>query len=254
MNVPAWKFARKPRPEARVRQGSRVYAIGDIHGRLDLLEQIHYMLARDVADAPKDSHVEIVYLGDYIDRGPKSREVIDFLLAQHIAGTQRVMLLGNHEQALLSFLDKPENGAGWIYFGGDATLASYGIAIDPMAPRSKELLASYAGTLKRAMPPEHLDFLKGLTLRHENGDYLFVHAGVDPKRPLDQQDEADLLWIRDAFTDSVKFFGKVVVHGHTIASEPVVRSNRIGVDTGAYVSGHLTCLVLEGSERRFLAT
>ena len=254
MNVTAWKFARKQRPAAAVRPGSRVYAIGDIHGRLDLLERLHDTIEQELFAAPGTPEIEVVYLGDYVDRGPDSKAVIDLLLRNRLADAKIITLLGNHEQALLAFLEKPESGAGWIYYGGDATLASYGISIDPMAPRSKELLASYAERLRRAMPAEHLEFLKALALRHENGDYLFVHAGVDPKRPLDQQDKLDLIWIREAFTESAKFCGKVVVHGHTITAEPVVRANRIGIDTGAYVSGRLTCLVLEGTERRFLTT
>jgi serine/threonine protein phosphatase 1 len=254
MNVSAWKFAKKQRLAAAVRPGSRVYAIGDIHGRLDLLERLHDMITQEISRAPRTLRIEVVYLGDYIDRGPDSKAVVDLLLRGRLAGAEIITLLGNHEQALLAFLEKPESGSAWIYYGGDATLASYGINVDPMAPRSKELLTSYAERLQRALPAEHLEFLKALALRYENGDYLFVHAGVDPKRPLDQQDKLDLIWIREAFTDSAKFCGKVVVHGHTITADPVVRPNRIGIDTGAYVSGRLTCLVLEGTEQRFLTT
>jgi serine/threonine protein phosphatase 1 len=196
----------------------------------------------------------IIYLGDYVDRGPDSRGVLDLVVRHRFDRVEAVHLLGNHEQSLLGFLEKPETGASWMYYGGDATLASYGIAVDPMAPRTKELLTGFAQALKQAMPAEHLAFLQSLALSYENGDYLFVHAGIDPKRPLDKQDKQDLIWIRDGFTGSAKFHGKVVVHGHTIAAEPVIRPNRIGIDTGAYVSGKLTCLVLEGAERRFLTT
>jgi serine/threonine protein phosphatase 1 len=254
MNVLAWKFARKQRPEPSVRAGTRTYAIGDIHGRADLLARLHDMITREIASTPDSLRVEVVYLGDYVDRGTDSRTVLDLLIGHPIENAETVTLLGNHEQAMLTFLEKPEGGASWIYYGGDATLASYGIAVDPMAPRTKELLISCAEKLKQAIPTEHLAFLSALKLTHENGDYLFAHAGIDPKRPLDQQDKLDIIWIREAFTESAKFCGKIVVHGHTIAAEPVVRANRIGIDTGAYISGRLTCLVLEGTKRRFLTT
>ena len=254
MNVLAWNRARRAHTLPSVLPRTRAYAIGDIHGRRDLLVRLHETIMAEIVRVPLETQIQIVYLGDYVDRGPESRQVINALLATRIPGVETVHLLGNHEQALLDFLSKPETGPGWLFYGGDATLASYGITVHPMAPRTPDLLARLARALTDAMPAEHLAFLNGLSLSHENGDYFFVHAGIDPKRPLDRQDPQDLIWIRDGFTNSNRYHGKVVVHGHTIAPEPVMRPNRIGIDTGAYVSGKLTCLVLEGTECRFLTT
>lgn len=250
----AWPFVKKPRTAPAVRPGTRTYAIGDIHGRSDLLMRLHDAIAREIAAAPRGLTIQVVYLGDYIDRGPDSRGVLQLLTHAPLRGTDSVFLLGNHERGLLQFLEKPETGASWLYYGGDAMLTSYGIAVDPMAPRSTDRLTALATALKAALPPDHLAFLHRLKLKHENGDYLFVHAGIDPKRPLERQDEQALLWIREPFTTSSRSFGKVVVHGHSITTAPIVRPNRIGIDTGAYVSGRLTCLVLECDRQRFLST
>ena len=254
MNVLAWSRANNACEQPSVKPGTRTYAIGDVHGRRDLLGRMHEVIAADIRGAPSDLSIQLVYLGDYVDRGAESRQVLDELLAGPFAEAQTVHLMGNHEQSLLAFLDKPETGAGWLYYGGDATLASYGIAVDPMAPRTTELLSHLARELTATMPAEHVSFLQDLALSHANGDYFFVHAGIDPKRPLDEQEPQDLMWIRDTFINSQNFHGKVVVHVHTIAPEPVVRRNRIGIDTGAYISGKLTCLVLEDTKRWFLTT
>jgi len=138
-------------------------------------------------------------------------------------------------------------------YGGDATVYSYGVRVpDTVSPG--ERMVHIQEQLREAVPPRHVDFLDGLELSREVGDYLFVHAGVRPRRSLERQDADDLMWIRDEFLESEDDFGKVVVHGHTVCQDPEVRSNRIGIDTGAYISGVLTCLVLEGESRRFLAT
>jgi len=241
-------FARSRR--ARAPAGSRVYAIGDIHGRADLLAALHRMIRDDAAGRPVSRRVA-VYVGDYIDRGPDSRAVIDLLLDAPLAGFESVHLLGNHEAFLLDFLDDAAIGPDWLFNGGAETLASYGVESpwpfgDPLDRMQTEF--------RRRLPARHLTFLRGLRLSHVEGDYLFVHAGVRPGVPLDRQARDDLLWIRDEFLDSGTDLGKVVVHGHSIAHEPEQRANRIGIDTGAYMTGRLTCLVLEGADRRFLAT
>lgn len=241
-------FARSRRAQAPA--GSRVYAVGDIHGRADLLAALHRMIGDDAAARPVSRRV-VVYVGDYIDRGPDSRAVIDILLDAPLAGFASVHLLGNHEAFLLDFLDDSAVGPDWLFNGGAETLASYGVESpwpfgDPPDRMQTEL--------RRRLPARHLTFLRDLRLSHVEGDYLFVHAGVRPGVPLDRQARRDLLWIRGEFLDSDADLGKVVVHGHSIADEPEQRANRIGIDTGAYMTGRLTCLVLEGAERRFLAT
>ncbi len=230
--------------------GHRVYAIGDIHGRADLLDD---MIAGIRADAEGFSgeSCHAVFVGDYVDRGLASSTVIDTLCGGPLPGMNQVFLRGNHDDMMLRFLDDPAVGIDWLEFGGMATLYSYGVQVPPTARSEAELRAA-AETLRARMPDEHLAFLQGLALSFELGDYLFVHAGIDPDRPLDDQREQDLLWIRDTFLESRARLDKLVVHGHTPTDEPVVRRNRIGIDTGAFASGTLSCLVLERDDQRFI--
>lgn len=237
---------------AAVPRGMRVYAIGDIHGRLDLLERLLDQIARDAASA-RDLVKHLVFLGDYVDRGPQSRAVIDRLAAGPPSGFGAIHLRGNHEAALLDALDDPRVGARWIAFGGGATLSSYGVA-PPAEDASLERLVETQRRFRAALPPQHLDFLRRLRTCVTIGDYHFVHAGIRPGVPLDRQRDSDRLWIREEFLHSYADHGKVVVHGHTIAPQPEVRSNRIGIDTGAFATNRLTALVLEGTDRRFLCT
>jgi serine/threonine protein phosphatase 1 len=192
---------------------------------------------------------DIVFVGDYIDRGPDSREVIDVLLNLPEA-IKAHFIRGNHEQALLDFLDRPATYRTWEQFGAEATLASYGLE----RPKSRTVqdLAATRDQLARTLPPAHMRFLLSLQLSVSIGDYVFVHAGVRPGVDLSKQTQHDLMWIRDEFLESDEDHGKVVVHGHTPFADPVCRQNRIGVDTGAYSTGKLTALVLEGQNRRFL--
>lgn len=234
-----------------VSHDTRVYAIGDIHGRADLLDELHDLIARDAADWDGDR--VIVYLGDYIDRGMRSREVLDSLVHQPLSGFRSIHLIGNHEAVLLQFLQDAEIARDWLKFGGDTTLASYGVRL-PRGELSIDLLLDAKATLQQNMPPEHLAFLRGLRLNYWIGDYMFVHAGVKPGVALDLQDGNDMIWIRKTFLKSREDFGKIIVHGHTPVLQPEVRSNRIGIDTGAFFSGHLTALVLQGTARRFLST
>jgi serine/threonine protein phosphatase 1 len=234
--------SRKPKAQAAcVPVGSRVYAIGDIHGRVDLLESLHGMIAEDVASFSGHRKV-LVYLGDYVDRGLESLE-----------GFERVFLMGNHERALLDFLADSRVAIDWLTYGGDATLFSYGVGLD--GPRTQPAtLMRLQEKFRERLPARHLEFYESLKLSHAEGDYLFVHAGVKPGVPLDRQQEKDVLWIRDEFLDATESYGKVIVHGHTITRAPEVKKNRIGIDTGAFASGKLTCLALEGESGRFLAT
>jgi serine/threonine protein phosphatase 1 len=235
-----------------VSPGSRVYAVGDIHGRADLLAEIHRRIGADAAAAGASRKV-VVYIGDYVDRGFESREVIDLLLDEPLAGFEAVHLKGNHEEILLRFLDDTSVGALWLFNGGDKTLYSYGVEVPAGFP-DEGWFATAQSEFRQKLPPAHLEFLRSLRLSHMEGDYLLVHAGIRPGVPFEEQSEHDRLWIREGFLDSAADFGKIVVHGHTITPEPELLANRIGIDTGAYRSGHLTCLVLEGESRRLLQT
>ena len=238
---------------AAVPRGTRVYAIGDVHGRLDLLEDLHQQIRDHAREYQIDRRV-VVHIGDYIDRGYQSRQTIDYLLGTPLPGFDMINLLGNHERTLLEFLDDIAVGRGWLRYGGRETLFSYGIEWDRGLAEDEDCLLRIQGELRRRLPERHRAFFSGLPLTHQEGDYLFVHAGVRPGVPLEQQAPDDLIWIRDEFLNSTADHGKVVVHGHSISEQPVLRPNRVGIDTGAFATGRLTCLVLEGNQRSFLST
>lgn len=225
----------------------RLYAVGDIHGCLPQLEQLLELIARDSHGARGRNHV--VFVGDYIDRGPDSKGVIDRLLAP-MRGFTTTWLLGNHDQTLLDFLGDPSLYREWKNFGAAETLVSYGVS--PPRFDDDAAFAVARDQLRQCMPDEHIAFLRRLEEWAVFGDYFFVHAGIRPGIPLDQQDKQDLMWIRGEFLDSQSDFGKVIVHGHTPVDQPESKPNRIGIDTGAYATGRLTAVVLEGTERRFL--
>jgi serine/threonine protein phosphatase 1 len=237
---------------ARIPEGLRIYAIGDIHGRLDLLKILVDMIeAHEVIGIP--SRTVLVFLGDYIDRGPESRGVIEFLVNWRPQKLEAVFLRGNHEDMLVHSFSKPEVFELWALNGGAATAHSYGVSFDPHN-RSEASASAIIAQLSAAMPQSHRAFLENLPIGVEIGDYLFVHAGVRPGVPLNQQSESDCLFIRDEFLKFRGDFGKIVVHGHTPAVEPEVLPNRIGIDTGAVFTGRLTALCLEGDRRAFLTT
>lgn len=240
---------------ARVPAGCRIYAVGDIHGRLDLLDRLLARMAEDCARG-RPERVVVVFLGDYVDRGPNSRLVVERLMhgappGTALSGAEWICLKGNHEDYMVRFADSPAVGAAWCLNGGYETLRSY-------AGELPDGLASDMGALQlllaRALPPAHLRFLARLPLMHREGDYVFVHAGIRPGVALEDQEAADLLWIRDDFLFDTTPAPFVVVHGHTPSPTPDIRPHRIGVDTGAYYSGALTALVLEGADRRFLVS
>jgi len=233
--------------------GVCVYAIGDIHGRADLLEDLHGQICDDAAHLTPGTDKLVVYMGDYVDRGLESREVLDQLVYEPLRGFDVVHILGNHDAWLLSFLVDASIGPNWLRYGGDATLHSYGVPLGGVT-NDPNYYQHLQAELRSRIAREHVEFLQNLELSYQVGDYFFVHAGVRPSIPLDKQHEDDLLWIREPFLTSGRDFGKIVVHGHTVDDRPMVRSNRIGIDTGACWTGCLTCLVLEEGNFRFMNT
>lgn len=228
---------------------TRIYAVGDIHGCDAQLRVLHERILADSSEAA--GRKVVVYLGDYIDRGPDSRAVIDRLLGEPLPGLEAVHLMGNHEAFLLGVLDHAEAPEPWLMNGGLETLVSYGIDPNETAGDGARLAAALAARL----PGAHVAFLRRLRLCYEQGSYLFVHAGVRPGVPIARQEEGDLLWIREPFLSAREDFGCRVVHGHTPMPAPVIRPNRIGIDTGAVYGGVLTAAVLDpaGGAPRFLS-
>jgi serine/threonine protein phosphatase 1 len=223
--------------------GERIYAIGDVHGCLDRLVALHEMIAEDLAVRPAQ-HATLVHLGDYVDRGADSAQVIDWLINQPPVPVEDfVNLMGNHEHMMLSAIAGVDRDAPtqWLMNGGADSLLSWGIsrAVPP---------AEWAGRI----PRQHLLFLRDLSINRRIGPYLFVHAGVRPGVKLDHQTKQDMLWIREPFLSSKADHGAVIVHGHTPKREPIVLPNRIAIDTGAVLGGALTCVVLEADMIGFL--
>jgi len=234
-----------------VPDGLRIYAVGDVHGRFDLLQQLTGLIERDLKQHSIERSLEI-YLGDYVDRGPESRAVLDYLSSAPSICDQRLCLKGNHDDIFQSFLHDSTVLMDWRGLGGLETLFSYGIS--PPMTRDPDLAVKCQKQLLDIIPEGHVAFLRGLPLRAEFGSYLFVHAGLRPDRSKDSQNDDDLLWIREPFLSSRRDFGCIVVHGHTPRDNYEIRPNRINVDTGAYLSGRLTCAVLEGNATRFIQT
>lgn len=247
-----FQMTRPRRAPRAVPEDARVYAIGDIHGRVDLLADLHRRILEDAERNAKPRMV-VVYVGDYVDRGLQSRAVLDTLIDEPLEGFESIHLKGNHEAMMLQFMADSRVASGWLEIGGNATLLSYGVKPKEEQSLLKRLAEAQA-QLQHNLPASHREFLEGLKLHHIEGDYLFVHAGLKPRVALDDQRERDLLWIRDDFLESTVDHGKTVVHGHSISWEPEVKANRINVDTGAFASGVLTCLVLDGEETSFLQT
>jgi serine/threonine protein phosphatase 1 len=238
-----------PAAGPRLPAGYRLYALGDIHGRDDLLAELLTRIDEDCARRRPAKRI-LLFLGDLIDRGPASKEVVERLRTLRSPGTRMVFLAGNHEEVLLRILDG-EAGLikDWLKFGGAECLRSYGADPD----RLRQLDPGQAiEAVRRVIPETHANFLRGFDDTFRAGDYLFVHAGIRPGIPLDEQEPADLRWIREPFLGDSREHGFVVVHGHTIRPQVVERSNRIGIDTGAYRHGVLTAMGLDGGERWFL--
>jgi serine/threonine protein phosphatase 1 len=245
-------FGRKDKVETRVWQvpaGKRLYAIGDIHGRLDLLDILLDKIAADDA-ARGPAHTKLIFLGDLADRGPDSAGVVARLMALSQSQLDCVFLAGNHEELMIGVWDGQMRLASTFHrAGGRATLISYGVAPDDYDQWDFEQLTEATA---RHIPADHIAFMKGFVDQHREGDYLFVHAGIRPGVALEEQDAADLRWIRGEFVRSEVDHGLMVIHGHTITEDVDERPNRIGIDTGAFQSGKLTAIGLEGGERWYL--
>ena len=232
-------------------RGWRAYAVGDVHGRLDLLDQLLDKIHEDLNRRPAKK-VLLVFVGDLIDRGPSSAHVVERLRTYIHPNVQTAFILGNHEEVLLRILaGDAELITKWRWFGGTECLSSYAVDTVKLAKMKVE---DALEVIRAAIPREHIEFLETFDDSCRFGDYLFVHAGIRPGVEIDQQRQSDLRWIREAFLFDETDHGFIVVHGHTIRPEVEIRGNRIGIDTGAYQSGVLTALAIEGSESWFLDT
>lgn len=241
-----WRRAGRERKIPRAPEGVRLYAVGDVHGCAHLLASLCEAIRADLEGWAGETRT--IFLGDYIDRGPDSAGVVDILAGTDLPNP--VFLKGNHEDMLLTFLAGAEAGPLWLRNGAAATLASYGIDVDRI------LLTHGYGALREAfavaLPEAHRTFFSGLRLSHREGDFFFCHAGVRPGVALDAQVPDDLIWIRDEFLLSPRDHGAVIVHGHTPSSAPEILPNRINIDTGAFLTHVLTCLVIEGAALRLI--
>jgi serine/threonine protein phosphatase 1 len=232
-------------------RGWRAYVVGDIHGRLDLLEQLLDKIERDLSKRPARKAL-LVFVGDLIDRGPHSAQVVERLRTYKHPRIRTVFLLGNHEEVLLRILSgDAELITKWRWFGGTECLKSYGVDTDKLVGMSEQ---DALEVVRKAIPSEHVKFIESFDDSCRFGDYLFVHAGIRPGVGLDQQRQSDLRWIREPFLFDETDHGFIVVHGHTIRPEVEARPNRIGIDTGAYRTGVLTALAIEGPASWLLDT
>lgn len=233
------EFARPQGP-----QRLAIYAVGDVHGRVDLLQQTFTFIDEDIRQAQPEQTVQVL-LGDYIDRGPASRETLDLLIERQ-RSNNIVLLRGNHEATLLHVLDTPDEAPNLRAFGLLATMRSYGVdtSLNPSRAEERKLVDQ----LRRVFPREHYELLQNLKSSYSCGDYFFVHAGVRPNVALEEQNENDMMWIREEFLDFTGDFGKYVVHGHTPVKSLDIRRNRMNIDTGAYATNNLTIVKFYESE------
>lgn len=234
-----------------VEEGKRIYAIGDIHGRFDLLEALLGLITDDIDRQPLSGKVHLVFVGDLIDRGPASKAVVS-KVRELCQTTPCTALMGNHEEVLVSILEGNVDALGFfLRLGGYETLLSYGVDRCLLDSGSDEEILK---AMHDHIPGDHQAFIRGMPSSYESGDYLFVHAGIRPSVPLDAQSENDLHWIRQDFLKSKANHGKIIVHGHTISPAIDEQPNRIGIDTGAYSTGNLSAVALDGTERWYLTT
>lgn len=245
----------------RIPDGECVYAIGDIHGRFDLLQKLMSDIFEDVKTLPEGTKVTLIFLGDYIDRGLQSKQVIDYFLSDALSDFELVFLMGNHEQALLQFENDATFGSNWAAYGGSETLFSYGFAPPPATLQSSQSgtgeYASWAtvwNNFRVHMPKDHITFFRELLPYYVIGDYVFVHAGMRPEVSLENQSTDDLFWIRDEFLKDHRPFEKMVVHGHTPEEDVYADYRRVGLDTGAYITGRLSAGRFFGTNIAFLST
>jgi serine/threonine protein phosphatase 1 len=232
----------------KLRTNIRCYAIGDIHGRLDLLDQINLKIERDLISRPCHHHLRI-FLGDYIDRGPESCAALDRLIELKKT-TESVFIKGNHETFIGEFIENPSILPSWRSLGGLETIASYGLKtqLNPDPEQQQRLAEQFSA----ALPPAHLQFIRELKPYYLLDDIFFVHAGVRPGVRLADQQQSDMMWIREEFLHHDGLFEKLIVHGHTPVRAPEIRPNRINLDTGAYITGQLTCIWIEEDRFGFL--
>ena len=229
----------------------RAYVVGDVHGRLDLLDELLARIHADLDQRPSRKTM-LVFVGDLIDRGPNSAQVVERLRTYRHPGVRTAFILGNHEEVLLRILaGEAELIDDWRRFGGAQCLESYGVDVGELIGRDDD---AQLEIVREAIPKAHAEFLGSFVDTCRFGDYLFVHAGIRPGVELEQQLQSDLRWIRQLFLHDRRDHGFVVVHGHTISSEVEERPNRIGIDTGAYYSGVLTALAIEEGDRWYIDT
>lgn len=233
-----------------------IYAVGDIHGRLDLLEQLMSRIVADFATSKAQVGFaltgRIIFLGDYVDRGLDSSGVVSALISLDVPDFEIICLKGNHEAVMLSVLDDPFSFRDWLRHGGVSTLNSYGITVDPNAEPG--VLEAARQSFSKNLPEEHRVFLENLPSFHNLAPLFFAHAGVDPDKPLNIQTDKDLLWIRDAFLNNRKPLEAIIVHGHTPQDQPSWDGRRIGLDTGAYFTDRLNCAKIHGNMVEFIST
>lgn len=240
--------------DARGPEGMRLYAIGDVHGRHDLLAAMHRLIGSELEYAPS-SDWRIIHLGDYVDRGPDSKSVIEFLIQARERDPRNIMLAGNHDIGMLDFLAEPDPDGLFMRFGGVETAQSYGVSLSAGGGwfgRSDEALLRSHAALVEAVPQSHIDFLRSLVFSVSFGDFFFCHAGVRPGVQLESQNLQDLIWIRDDFLDHPGLYPQVIVHGHTPVPKAEVMANRVNVDTLAWQSGTLSALAVNGGDKRIL--
>lgn len=243
-----------PPPPAKFPENRVGFAIGDVHGRADLLSQMLETLESRAREEKREGGEPIVvFLGDYVDRGPGSAAVLSILTKERPHGYERHFLKGNHEQAMLAFLNDPLSNRAWVMHGGSETLMSYGVQPPPSIGGDDQVWVDVAEKLHQRLPKDHREFLEALERFIVLGDYAFVHAGIDPSRSMEDQLESDLLWARARFIANKRRFSHRVVHGHTPVEQPYADWRRIGVDTGAYASGVLTAARFEGEEVSFIS-
>lgn len=244
-------FSSRSRREPSGAKGYRAYIVGDIHGRVDLLENLLAKIHAELQKRPARKAL-LVFVGDLIDRGPSSAQVVERLRTYRRQGIKPVFLLGNHEEVLLRIVGGDASPVqSWLQFGGLQCLESYGVEPAKVRGRTGDEIV---GLVRAAVPPAHVTFLQGFADSCRFGDYLFVHAGIRPGVELEEQSQSDLRWIREPFLFDESDHGFVVVHGHTISTEVEERHNRIGIDTGAYRTGILTALGIEGTNRWLIDT
>ena len=234
----------------RTDSGERIYAIGDIHGRYDLLRRLLDRVGEHSSALPESASLHLLFLGDLVDRGPESAKVVELLQDLEQRTDQVIVLMGNHEEAMVRSLEGDTTLLQrWLAVGGAETVESYGLRL----PEPRDDLRQYLRYLQASLPAQQIKWLRGLPLTAQSGDYFFCHAGIRPGVALGRQSRDDLLWIRDDFVDDESDHGAVIVHGHTIEKTVTLRGNRIGIDTGAYCHGVLTALYLEDDRQEILS-